>query len=386
MLRVTDPNVRPDSPGISYETPPGAESNSFNSDSTKFYVVDQNGFVIPFNFDPVTMTRTRMGNTGNASGGLVLPLRASPSFSYTDPDIVYGFPLASNKFTEYRFSTGTSTTLHDPHTCIPSLNNHTRDVSVTFDGQRLAGFFGGTQLNDGFIVYVFDRTLGCRWLDTTTGTVSGQWGPTGTINIPDRFFLHNVRISRDGQFMRVERNTCVASCSAVEFVWDIHSLTVQPCPAVAYACGGHSTMGFDRRINQSSVNDGSQWSIRPASNLQLRVELINPTLTPAIYAIDNHPSWNNVKPGNGQPVCLANYFTNRSLQIQRAWDEEVICVRTDLVKTQVWRFAHHRSSATNFNKLPRGNVSPDGRFYMFNSDWEDTVGPGRRDVFIVELK
>jgi hypothetical protein len=61
--------------------------------------------------------------------------------------------------------------------------------------------------------------------------------------------------------------------------------------------------------------------------------------------------------------------------------------------SKVWRFAHTYSTAKNgFWSTPRGNVSQDGRFFMFTSDWQDQLGklPGsdkyRTDVFIVELK
>jgi hypothetical protein len=76
--------------------------------------------------------------------------------------------------------------------------------------------------------------------------------------------------------------------------------------------------------------------------------------------------------------------------VPRGLEDEIIAVRTDGVPT-VWRFAHHRSVyAGNFWDTPRGNVSQDGRFFMFTSNWEKTLGVEksgniRRDVFIVEL-
>ena len=45
----------------------------------------------------------------------------------------------------------------------------------------------------------------------------------------------------------------------------------------------------------------------------------------------------------------------------------------------------------NFWDTPRGNVSQDGKFFMFTSNWEDSVGKDRsgrfrEDVFIVKLE
>jgi hypothetical protein len=38
-------------------------------------------------------------------------------------------------------------------------------------------------------VVVYDQQLGCRWYNTETGEVGGQWGPSGTATIADRFFI-----------------------------------------------------------------------------------------------------------------------------------------------------------------------------------------------------
>ncbi|MGA8815062.1 MAG: hypothetical protein WB523_21120, partial [Candidatus Sulfotelmatobacter sp.] len=75
------------------------------------------------------------------------------------------------------------------------------------------------------------------------------------------------------------------------------------------------------------------------------------------------------------------------------WQNEIDCAETDGKASKVWRFAHTYSTARNgFWSTPRGNVSQDGRFFMFTSDWEDQLGKKpngnqyRTDVFIVELK
>jgi hypothetical protein len=133
-----------------------------------------------------------------------------------------------------------------------------------------------------------------------------------------------------------------------------------------------------------------------------------------------HWSWNNVDPSDTEPVCGAytrsnprlqgdgtlNPATNPVLSIQQAWDREIVCVATS-GPPKVWRFAHHRATgACNangkggscFSAIAIGNVSQDGKFFLFNSDWDWSLGndrhfPGcptsgrcRVDGFIVELK
>jgi hypothetical protein len=68
----------------------------------------------------------------------------------------------------------------------------------------------------------------------------------------------------------------------------------------------------------------------------------------------------------------------------------------------VWRLAHHRSNVANddtpstisFWYTPRPNVSRDGRWVLFTSNWEKTLGTdpsgaagekARQDVFLLRL-
>ena len=66
----------------------------------------------------------------------------------------------------------------------------------------------------------------------------------------------------------------------------------------------------------------------------------------------------------------------------------------------VWRFAHHRSDYNNigpsdtdsFWYTPRPNISTNGRWAIFTSNWEKTLGDDtlelnkRQDVFLVKLQ
>jgi hypothetical protein len=158
-------------------------------------------------------------------------------------------------------------------------------------------------------------------------------------------------------------------------------------------CAGHAVLGFATMLSQTYVKDGAQWGIRPTTNVNNQIGLISPVLPPtfpAYYTLDSHPSWNNVQSNNSQPMCLGTLRADHTT-ITRPWDDEIICMRTDLAQSTVWRFAHHRSRALTFYSTVLGNVSQDGKFYMFSSDWEGTIVtatfPNRCcDVFIVELK
>jgi len=116
----------------------------------------------------------------------------------------------------------------------------------------------------------------------------------------------------------------------------------------------------------------------------------------------SHASWINARPDAQVPVLVSSYHIEESGDPKCTWGDEIIALATD-GSDKVWRFAHSRSTVHNcspnpaeskgynFWDCPRGNVSQDGRFFMFTSNWEealgkDTQGRFREDAFIVKLE
>jgi hypothetical protein len=199
IVRATDPDTRPDKPGIAYGTPSSSEANTWNSDSTLFYVLDLDASVLPYSFNPVNMAVARLGDTGSVSGALIVPLRPSPSFSFVDRDLLYGFPQnAASVFSAYRFSSHDVTSLHDATRCVAGLSGAPGDVSISGDDVRLMSALGGSEEAAPNFVYMYDRNRGCRWYNTVTGEVGGRWGSAGKINTDARFQLQDAGTSRDG--------------------------------------------------------------------------------------------------------------------------------------------------------------------------------------------
>ena len=106
-----------------------------------------------------------------------------------------------------------------------------------------------------------------------------------------------------------------------------------------------------------------------------------------------------MNPEDTNPACFSTYRPDNPdapatpLKVTGPWENEIDCLEMDGKGSKVWRFAHTFSTAKNgFWSTPRGNVSPDGRFFMFTSDWQDQLGqvPNgkkyRTDAFIVELR
>src|SRR2546428_4126473 len=103
---------------------------------------------------------------------------------------------------------------------------------------------------------------------------------------------------------------------------------------------------------------------------------------------DSHASWNNALSTTLVPICLSTYRVDGApAPAGSFWENEILCLRTDGVQFTTWRFAHHYSTfqyptipgacppgvnCDTFYDSPRGNVSQDGRFYMFASNWHRT--------------
>jgi hypothetical protein len=183
---------------------------------------------------------------------------------------------------------------------------------------------------------------------------------------------------------------------ALSFVWNVDTMDIEPCGPKG--CKGHHALGYSHLLNPSEQEHPMDLWIRPLKQIDTTSPLIKQL--PAVQGwYDLHISWNNVNPDDSNPACLSTYRRDNPntpgahLKVVGPWENEILCVETDRKDSTVWRFAHTYSTAQNgFWSSPRGNVSPDGRFYMFTSDWEDQLGqvPGtllhRTDVFIVELK
>jgi hypothetical protein len=387
IVRVTDAQADPIRKGRWFATPASAEQNPWNSNSTHFYVNTAGGQYVLYDFEPSSM-RIRQRDV------MRVGWQGEPQFSYTRPDIVYGIRARNAAFQEYQISSGKVSIIHTISDCTKSeMLGHS--ITVSADDQRMSTSVG-PRPDENNVVYVYDLKQGCRWYNTETGEIGGQWGPKGQIGIPDRFRIHNHRMSKSGKFVWIQREKNFVGKHWV--VWEVETMKVAAC---ASQCSGHRAVGYSQMIAPTGFVHPMDLIERPLDHLE-NVRHLIPGLQPlngAQFWYDMHLSWNNVDPEDSKPICLSTYLTGNPAtpgappMVSHVWDNEIICVATNGKDSTVWRFAHTYSTAKNgFWSTPRGNVSPDGRFFMFTSDWQDQLGPTpsgkayRTDVFIVELK
>ncbi|HEX6505294.1 MAG TPA: hypothetical protein VF011_18775 [Terriglobales bacterium] len=231
IVRVSDETTNFRHPGGYLRSPAVWETNTWSADDSKFYFIGRGGNDFAFAFDPSTMATSSLPRA-TAGQALLLPLRPGPTFSFIDPDLMYGTTNA-NRFTisQYRFSTNKVAPVIDTTTCglQPPINTQNSkiqsddDVSLSADDRRISISEGGPQPGEDPFVVVYDQNLGCRWYNTQTGQIGGQWGQTGFATVPAGFLINHAFLSGDGQHVKI---------SALHFgfyIWDVATLNVVGC-------------------------------------------------------------------------------------------------------------------------------------------------------------
>ena len=394
MVRVTDQTTGFLQRGSYLRTAAQGVANEWSADGRKFYVVGAGNEELAFGFTPSTMAIRSL--PGALPGrGLRVPLRAGSAFSFVDPDFLYGTtsrtPLT---ITGYRFSTATSSTVLDTTTCgtqpplIPGKKVVSDDdITLSTDDNRVVISEGGAQSGKHMFVIVYDKKLGCRWYNTQTGQIGGQWGPAGSASIPDTYLIRHTTISGNGRYVRIQVNFFGS------YFWDLDTLKVVPCGEKAgLECGGYGTMGNSSYVNAAGKIDQMNILVRPLDDVNAYRQLVYPLVPPFHFGQEKHFVWTNGYFDDTLPVCGSTYNYEGDTEIDAPFDGEIWCIETDGLASTVWRFAHNRAVwvAPFFNTQPLGNMTRDGRWFLFTSTWDgqlglDSKGHPRSDVWIVKL-
>jgi hypothetical protein len=386
IVRVTDEKTDPRAPGRPLMTPSGAMENSWNASSNVFYVMNNGGSFLLFDFNPSSLAV-------HLRDAPKLNWRGEPQFSFTQPNILYGIGWPQAGIEQYDISTGKTRVVGDPSKCFAmKSSDKVFRISVSGDDNRFTTVLGPEQ-DRNYVVMVYDREKGCRWYNTETGEIGGQWGPKGTTPLGERYSLHGAQISKSGKFVIIMRGAGPPGPRKWR-IWDLETLNVVVCPV---ECSGHQAVGYSHILNPGGNHPLAIVS-RTLDHLDSMTPLVSDLHAPPGYWYDSHLAWTNVNADDSNPACLSTYRPSNPstpgtpLDVAGPWENEIVCFETDGKASKLWRFAHTYSTAKNgFWSTPRGNISPDGRFFMFTSDWQDQLGKMandkyRTDVFIVELR
>jgi hypothetical protein len=301
ILRATDSRSDPKQGGRPLYTPSSAEQNSWNKNSTMFYVITSGGSFLLYDFEPTTMTPRAARNPNLDWGG-------EPQFSFQQINLLYGMHRPKPLFEQYDTSVGRVTEVNDPSKCVKLESGDLgRDVTVSADDNRFMTVLGPRQ-DESYMVYIYDRAQGCRWYNTQTGEVGGQWGPKGTIPLPDRFLLHNARMAKSGKFVYLVRAGGSSAIGHRWVVWDVDSLNISVCPA---GCSGHHVLGYSHIFGPSGMIHPLELWLRPLNHLEKSIPIISGLEPYKGSWFDSHFSWNNADPNDSTPVCFSTYEATR---------------------------------------------------------------------------
>jgi hypothetical protein len=393
MVRATNRSTNYVLPGSYLITESSGQHNEWSADSSKFFVLGKGGQTLVLGFDPATMKVSSLP-TAQPGKALLAPLQ-EPTFSSFDPDLLYGTsPRSMLTIVSYRFSTGEITPIIDTTKCgtRPALVGgpgvYSESVTVSADDNRFVIDEGGPAAGREIFVVAYDKALGCRWYNTVSGEIGGQWGPSGFS--PHRGFTTvHAYLSKSGNYVRI-------MAYDAWYVWDLATMTVKACNNAF--CLGYGAVGYDSYVNAAVTLDGFQIVKRPLSNLNETTEL-NTQLKPHNWGQNMHLSWPNADVSDSTPFCASSYMPSDEGKITKPFEGEIFCVETDGHASTIWRFAHNRAISEDdddregsyyYNTQPLGNISTDGRFFLFTSDWDGQLGTQsdgtpRSDVWIVKL-
>jgi hypothetical protein len=412
IARVTDSSTRPAAANRSFRTPSSSHQLAWNSASNLFYVVSTDGAIVPYSLAPGGIA-SRIPSTGG-DGGLMLQFNAEPEFSSTAPNLIYGvlYSGGSRSISRFDFNTKSYSTLLNLDSVVASLaGTYVGGIAVGgLTTERMIVFFGGTSQDRHFYAMWFatDGSGTRKLLNTIDSTLNGL--PT---NVPLNFRLHSASIDRGGRYVFLYPAAPYLGAprnASQVYIWDTDVDTFTALTsggadgAPATHAGGHDAPGFGYSVNHdccaSTSWDAGQWQLRRLNAPLTHWDLVSPVLTPQEIYLSDHPTWNNARPDILVPFLDATFRYGDNTTPWRPWDEEIIAVQTDVpAGATVWRYAHHRSAVGSdsdprlayFWYQPRPNVSPDGRWLIFTSNWEKTLGqdPGtntfRQDVFLLAL-
>jgi hypothetical protein len=394
ILRVTDGSTRTGAQAnYSYRSPGSPTQHAWNYDTTRFYAWSTDATIWPYTFNAAAMSATR--------GAAALQMISDVSWSDATPNMIYGpSSTAANHHTVSACDiTGpTYSTLFDCEVLIPALasaGDTYIGVCMTGSDNLLVTCGGASQEFHHYAIwYPLSNPSAKKIIDTQ-------------VRVGSNYTLHSAKIDRSGRYVTLEWST-VGSPAFPMSIWDTTTDTITN---VTVHGNGHMVFGYNGwLVNQEYLTtyDPAQWLLRNAAtpNTGL-VELIAPLATPAELFLGEHPSWGNALPGSMEPVSSSlfryydgpfNVAPNKNDAPWRVFDDEIISFNTDGGPTVVTRHVHTRTrvwpeSGTGpfeFWTTPRVNVSRDGKWFMWTSNWEHTLGIDasegihRQDLFIAE--
>lgn len=374
-----------------------ADINAWNTNSTMFFVETNGSGLVAMSFNPATQAATPLY-------GSVIPSAHGGWWSYSNPQLAYslesgGDPVVASLTFKSQTVPPNPVVIADLATapnCVPALKGVTEweELAVSHDEQTFIVAASTSIQDTADYLIVYNLTKGCRWYNTKTRQIGGNWGPTGQATTPTSLLLHSARVSGDGQ------TALLAATTGIRYFFQIDSLNVTSAPEDSDANTGHFALGYSGYANTTGHTAEGSWC-KEGEAYRIFSNLLSPTLLIPSGSFcgdtelpgDDHPSWNNDNSSDNQPIFTATVTNPLGTPITTAWQNEIMAFSVSNPGT-VWRFFSTYSTGTSpFFTCQNGigTVSQDGKWFIFTSDWGNTLGldmagSNRCDVFVGKLR
>ncbi|HYG11996.1 MAG TPA: hypothetical protein VD835_18760 [Pyrinomonadaceae bacterium] len=344
IMRVTDERDGANGAGTSYSYWP-----TFNADNTRVLVMGAGGEagVVIYDFDPVTFRLGAKQTLPLLNGGY--PFTYDLNWSHNEPDILYGHVGAS----------------------LWRYNVRTRTYSLAFDlASRLPAGYYFAQAS----LSADDDVFACTLQQSGTWAVVGYMAyrrSTNTIVYRSNDNHNEVRVDKSGRYLFVNTNDQGVGKVEVRIV----DLSTGQSTGLMDDAPDHAPSHYDVGTG-TAVGNGNYLVGISSRNLA----------TPRSYtkildlsAEGNYGGFHLSMLADNEEWALVSFYTPHLNGVMQG---EVVQVATD-GSGRVRRLFHHQAVVAGYYDSPRANISRDGRFIAFTSNWG--VAGGRHDMFIARI-
>ena len=399
VRRATNQNTGPNA-NVSHRLPSSEQVCAWRRDSNGYITVDTFGGSLYHTLDQATGQVTYQHRT---------TFGQEPTFSRVAgrEHILYG--TSGYKVRTHDVDANTYADLIDLAAVDPAYTGGSLALggsiqsSASTDHERIVFFYGGTSQDKHFRVCVFEVASPGTGLvlDTIAQTITpmtgGVLGAPVAVPMDHAFHVHAIGIDQSGRYVIVyPTGTDQSAGAAPMYAWDVFAGTVIGCSVMPW---GHDSMGYGVWFNNAgdigSPYDAFEFGYRSLADLAHYTKVINPQLTPQLVNMDTHPNWCNARSDAVTPPVLGTYLfyepiaankdtdpTHRTNTVAwRACDNEIVSVHP--VSGAIYRWTHHfsdtysddgSSAGIGFWYEPIPQVSPNGRWILFASNMQKTLG------------
>jgi hypothetical protein len=273
----------------------------------------------------------------------------SPSdaiWSGVNPQVIFGHPVNAQTLDATNIVTGWDTVLHDFTADLP-------------DGRTLQQM--SKSIDDNVFAFSVDTASG-----DSDGYLVWQWSTNNILLRQSEPNVDEVQVDKTGRYLTVIHT------DGSDRIWDLSA------DADTDLGWNRVDQGFFHHDSGHAAVIASLWPeglyYRPLGDPRA----ITPLLRFPTAGQDMHFS---MLADNEQWALISRYST-AGLPAQAAFENEIFQVATD-GSGRVHRLAQHRSIVNSYNDTPRANISRDGHFVAFVSNWG--TPNGRRDVFVLQI-